>query len=356
MPVIGLVVLVVCLLGQYTMPTSVQVNFLDDKYYKLILVELHVHPSNYYSIAVDLYHKMYAPTLAIIHFPLIFYIWLLAPTIDDVKWLYLVFAVAASVASYFTVLRMTQWRPLAFLCAVWIAYFLESPWYFMFEYWAIPVFLVGLAFFVSERNLPAAVIIGVATLIKEIFIPFMLIASIIYMLQWIFLRLRKRSTVTCVRRAVVWCIATIIVGAAYSINAIVSAGATSPYNFLETFDPSILLSLFAVYWFRYPPIPIILALSFSLIGMTALTKWSQRIIIYGSFVSMILLMLTVGESFFVSREELLQSSPRYIAMSITLINIFWLVGIYKTVEWTAKVLLRRVSQQQPPDQTSYSSL
>lgn len=343
--------LVICLLGQYTIQNNVQTFFLDDKYYEQILTTLRVHPTEYYSIAVTLYHQLYAPTLAIIHFPLIFYIWLLAPNIQDIKWLYLVFALAGTVASYFAILYVTKQRLVAVLSAAWMVYFLETKVYLMFEYWAITVFLVGLAFFVSERHVSAAMIIGLASLIKEVFAPFMVIASIYYLLLVLhtpshenglagFLQSREKRTPRIVKRAIVWCVASSIVGLAYYINGVASQGAESPVHFFRTFDPILLPVLFADSWFQYPPIPVIVTVGLALIGISALLRLDQRIIVYASFTSMILLMLTAGsEGLISSWQEIQQSSPRYIAMSVALVNLFWLVGLYKIAKYIHRWLM-----------------
>jgi hypothetical protein len=340
-------VFAIYLLGQYTIQNDVQTFFLDDSYYEQILTALRVHPTEYYSIAVTLYHQLYAPTLAIIHFPLIFYIWLLAPNNGDVKWLYFVFALAGTVASYWAVASITKHKLLAILSAAWVAYFLETNFYFMFEYWGIAVFLVGLAFFVSERHAPAAMMIGLATLIKEVFAPFMLIASIYYLLPLVVSHLRmktglgvssnqgkRESRSRIVKRAVVWCAASSIVGFAYYMNGVSSQGTESPVHFFRTFNPSLLPVLFSDSWFQYPPIPVIVTVGLALIGISALLRRDQRIIVYASFASMILLMLTAGsEGLISSWEEIQQSSPRYIAMSVALVNLFWLVGLYKIAQY-----------------------
>jgi len=335
----------VCLLGQYTLENDVQTFFLDDKYYEMILTALRVRPFEYYSIAVALYHQLYAPTLAIIHFPLIFYIWLIVPTDSNVKWLYFAFALAGTVAAYWTVAVITKRRSLAILTGAWIAYFLQTGAYFMFEYWAITVFLVGLSYFVSERHVPAAVAIGLATLIKEVFAPFMVIASIYYALPIIqrfclkqlkigefFNKGKASARPQTIRQAIVWCLATSIVGLAYYQNGIASQGTTSPVQFFRTFDLSLLPMLFSNSWFTYPPIPVTLTVCLGLIGISTLARWDQRIIVYASFASIILLMLTAGDQGLISTwEEIQQSAPRYVAMSITLINLFWLIGIYKII-------------------------
>jgi hypothetical protein len=341
-PLGGLVVFASYLLSQYTVHTKVQTFFLDDKYYELILAALRAHLTDYYSIAVNLYHQLYAPTIAMIPFPLILYVWLLAPSIADLKWLYFGFAMAASIASYFTIATITKQRLLAALSAAWIAYFLETNVYLMFEYWAVTVFLIGLAFFVSERHVPAAVTIGVATLIKEVFAPFMLIASIYYVSQLILLKRKKDIALTLSslqkrqaqilinKKLAAWCIATVVVGVAYFLNGLASGGAGEPIHFFVTFDPSILPLLFAGSWFRYPPMPLVLVVGLALIGMSAFASRDQRMIAYGSFAFMILLMLTAGGGGLItSWQAITQSSPRYVAMSIALVNLFWLVGLYK---------------------------
>jgi len=207
--------------------------------------------------------------------------------------------------------------------------------------------LVGLAFFISERYASAAILIGVATLIKEVFAPFMLIASIYYLVPLVVSRLRMKnglggssnqgrrdSRLRIVNRAIVWCVASSIVGLAYYMNGAASQGTESPVHFFRTFNPSFLPVLFADSWFQYPPIPVIVTVSLALIGISAMLRRDQRIIVYVSFASMILLMLTAGsEGLISSWEEIQQSSPRYIAMSVALINLFWLVGLYKVARY-----------------------
>ena len=354
---------VICLLGQYTLQNDVQTFFLDDSYYEQIVTALRVHPTEYYSIAVAFYHQLYAPTLAIIHFPLIFYIWILVPNNGDVKWLYFGFALASTGASYWAVESMTKQKLLAILSASWIAYFLETSYYFMFEYWAIAVFLVGLAFFVSERHASAAMMIGLASLIKEVFAPFMVIASIYYLLPLVLLHLRmkmglggssnqgkRESRLRIVKKAIVWCVASSIVGLAYYMNGVASQGTESPVHFFRTFDPSLLPALFSDSWFQYPPIPVIVTVSLALIGISVLAHRDQRVILYVSFASMILLMLTAGGEGLISTwEEIQQSSPRYIAMSVALVNLFWIVGLYRIAQyilrWLTALQLRQRKYQ-----------
>jgi hypothetical protein len=236
----------------------------------------------------------------------------------------------------------------AVLSGAWMAYFLETNFYFMFEYWAVAVFLVGLAFYVSQRHAPAAIMIGLAALIKEVFAPFMMIASLYYLSQLVLptrLRMKmglggpsnqgKRETrARIVKRTIIWCVASSIVGLAYYMNGAASHGTESPVRFFRTFNPSLLLVLFGDFWFQYPPIPVIVTVGLALIGITTLLRRDQRIILYASFASMILLMLTAGsEGLISSWEEIEQSSPRYIVMSITLVNLFWLVGLYKIAQY-----------------------
>jgi hypothetical protein len=347
--VASLIVLVVVasyLLGQYTVRTEVRIFFLDDKYYGLILTALHDHPDAYYSIATYFYRQLYAPTIAMIPFPLIFYIWILVSNIQDIKWLYFVFALAGTVASYFTITTITKQRLLAVLSAAWMAYFLETNIYLMFEYWAITVFLIGLAFFVSERYVPAAAIVGVATLIRQVFGPFMLVASVYYVSELILLNRKKDGLLTLQslqkrkrqilinKKAVVWSTATAIVGVAYYLNGLASKGAEASIHFFVTFNPSILPLLFASSWFRYPALPVGLVIALALIGLSALTSWDQRIVMYASFASMIFLMLTAGGGGLITSWQMItQSSPRYVAMSIVLVNLFWLVGLYKIAKY-----------------------
>jgi hypothetical protein len=310
---------------------------------------MRVHPTDYYSIADSLYHQLYEPGPSpLVHFPLIFYIWLLAPNIQDIKWLYLVFALGGTIASYFTVATITKQRLLAALSAAWVAYFLQTNIYFMFEYWAVTVFLIGLAFFVSERHVPAAAVIGVATLIKEVFAPFLVIASIYYVSQvilknrrekgrWTFLSLQEREARTLINKAV-WWMATLVVGIAYFLNGHASSGSFgSPIervHFFRVFDPSVLTPLIYGPFFRYPPLPLILTVGLAFIGMYALANWDHRIIVSISFAAMILMMVTSeGVPWEVGLPQ------RYISMPITLINLFWLVGIYKIAEYP----VRRVS-------------
>ena len=357
----GVVVFALYVLGQSVIQTEVFTVCFDDKYHMLVLTQLRVRPIDYYSICEKVYHELYEPGPAAWYRPpLIYYIWLLVPNVGDIKWLYLPFAMTASVASYFAVSTVTKRKLLAALSAAWMAYFLVggTKCYLMFEYWAISVFLIGLAFFVSEHHVLAAATIGAATLVKEVFAPFMLVASIYYLWRavmkedvWRFLAspfragfstpsfsrnknhfARTLSTwILSNKKATVWGAVTFVVGVAYCLGAlVVNLSFESPIHFFETFDPSILPLLFATSFFSYPPIPFILTVSLALIGISALANWDQRILAYASFAFMILLMLT---------SESVPSNAwptREIAMSITLVNLFWLVGLYKIFEYPTR--------------------
>src|SRR5208283_620841 len=129
------------------------------------------------------------------------------------------------------------------------------------------------------------------------------------------------------------------VGLAYYMNGVASQGTESPVRFFITFNPSLLPVLFADSWFQYPPIPVIVTVGLALIGISALLRLDQRIIVYASFASMILLMLTAGSEGLISTwEEIQQSSPRYIAMSVALVNLFWIVGLYKISQYVHRWL------------------
>jgi hypothetical protein len=280
-----------------------------------------------------------------------FYIWLLVPNVGDIKWLYLVFALAGTIASYFTVYSVTKQSLVALLSAAWMAYFLETPYYLMLEYWAISVFLIGLAFFVMKRHGCAAVAIGLAALIREVFAPFMLIASLYYLAaswkEWWptvfhFFTGRRIETLKTLRytetrkmmEAYVWFAATCGVGLLYYLNGLpltrnFAFFLNEPVHHALRFQPEVITLLF-VWYLRNPPIPV-LAIALALIGMTFLRK-DQRPIMYASFAALPLLMLlgVVRPPFELPLRG--DNVPRYAAMSIAMVNLFWLTGPFKICE------------------------
>lgn len=356
----ALIVFAIFILGQFVIHIQVRTYFLDDHFYELILSELRSRPTAYYSISDALFHELIGPTPFGLgyHFPLIFYIWLLVPSIGDIKWLYLVFALAGVVASYFAILAATKNSLVAFFSAAWMAYFLETGYFLMLDYWPVPVFLIGLALFLTKHHGWAAAAIGVTTLIKEVFAPFMVMASVYYLLaarrEWIpylhDLMIRHRegrnkflSGAGKTRQAVAWISATIVVGSMYILNDIASYGfppsAHAMVQQILGFEPGVLWLLFTEGYFRNPPlIPIVVAVALALIGIAFLDR-DQKIIMLLSFVLLPLLIPTgvistvPGATLANLGAIWVHLTSRWIAMSLVMVNLFWLTGAYNICKY-----------------------
>jgi hypothetical protein len=365
-----LVIFASYILWQHAIHTEVAVYFTDDAFYRSILSELRVHPTDYYSITDSIYRRLYSSVGAIggfvSYFPLMFYIWLLVPNVGDIKWLYMAFALAGTVASYFAVYSVTKQSLVAVLSAAWMAYFLETPYYLMLEYWGISVFLIGLAFFVMKRHVHAAVVISVATLIKVTCAPFMLFASLYYLAaswkEWwpivfYFLTGRRRETYRRghyrkAREALVWIFATCIVGCGYYLNehaagarGLAATGAGVMLHYPQGFRLEILAALFGGNYFLNPPLPIIVTIVLALIGMTFLGK-DQRPVMYASFAFLPLLIpagvvqllgLTLANWPWTIMPE------RWLGISMTMVNLFWLAGFYKIYEGIYRMIQHSLS-------------
>ena len=361
---IGLILFALHVLVGYITRTPVTTGLLDEIFRVSILSELRLHPADYYPIADHFFRQYYAgggPTFSN-DFPAIFYLWLLAPNIAEVKWLYLPFALAGVIASYVAVYAVTKQSVVAFFSGVWMSYFFETDHFLTYEYWAISILLIGLAFFFMNRHVPAAVAVGITSLLKEVFAPFLVIASLYYLIVsrkdwWPFVssqviekhqktRTAAGGSVTGgskLKEAVVWTSATCMVGLLWYVNGFVSTGgrislARVPFSTPAGFEPQLLSLLFApspqAAFFRNPAGSTILPLLIlmALIGMAFLGK-DQSIIIYTSFLLFPLLIpfgvVTLVHGKFATAANIPQ---RWIAMSIAMLNLLWLTGLYKICE------------------------
>jgi hypothetical protein len=373
--IMGLIVFASYFLWQYTIHSQVILDVrrqtLDETFRMLILSQLHAHPTEYYSIADHFFRQIFTsqgPTFSN-DFPLMFYVWLLAPTIGDIKWLYFAFALAGTVASYFTIFATTKQRLVAFLSAVWVAYFLEITCYLAYEPWGVSIFLIGLAFFLMNQHVPAAITIGVSTLIYEVFAPFLLFASIYYLVVSIQDRLNiveiKKSRIMRplthhakkTREAFVWIMATFVVGLLWYLNGFVSTGGRpnlSDAGFQQVlgFKPELFVLLFSGTYFRNPltigsfrgVIPIVLLpVVVALVGMTFLDL-DKRIIVYASFAFIPLLIpfgiIRVGATVSISTV-----AERWAVMSIAMVNLFWVAGLYRICKYVYSGYSRIVSEE-----------
>jgi hypothetical protein len=370
----GLITIATYLLGQTINNTEVTTHLLDETFRKMVLSELRVHPTAYYSIVDALYRQLYSAqgVLFANDFPLMFYIWLLVPNVGDIKWLYLVFALAGTVASYFTVYSVTKQSLVAVLSAVGMAYFLETSHYLMYEQWAISIFLIGLAFLARRHYVSGAAAIGVAALIREVFAPFMVIASLYYFVvsieEWwpsvsAFLRRRfvgkwrilRFTEISKSKQAYAWFVATCVVGSLMYLNGLASTGGHIHFSHspLTTNEPGLKLEalplLFAdgcCYQHALPPVPAIVVILLSLIGIAFLDK-DQSIIMYSSLALLPLLILlgVVGYGPGFGGVYSSDNVPRWNAMSITIVNLFWLTGASK-IEYIYTRMQRKISLRQ----------
>jgi hypothetical protein len=362
---LALIVVASYLLGQSATHTDVTTALLDEGYRKMILLQLRDQPTTYYSIVDRLFRQLYSAQgpLFTNDFPLIFYIWLLAPEIEGVKWIYFIFALCGAVGSYFAVYAATRQGLVAFLSAVWIAYFLETEHLLMYENWAISVFLIGFAFFMLKRPLAAAVAIGIATLLKEVFAPFLVAASIYYLATsskrwWPTIRYTMGSRFSSVthehlsrwrkaelqgdaqtKLALTWIVTTCSVIFLWALNGFVSTGGNvrlshSPFTSNQWgVQLDVLPLLFSggcCYLHVLPPLPAVVVVGLGLIGIAFLEK-DQKVITYASLVAVPLLILLgiVGYGSPYRSDNV----PRWDALSITLVNLLWLVGPYKICEY-----------------------
>ena len=347
-PLLALMIFASYLLGEYVASTHVLSHGGDESFYLSIFSSLRADPAGYYHIADHFFRIYYynSAPLWMQNFPLIFYIWLVSPTTQELKWLYFIFALAATISSYFTIYLSTRRPEIAALSGAWIAYFLRTSNYLMIDYWGATLFLVGLPFFVARQHVKAAVIIGIAVLVKQTLAPFMAIAAIYYV--WVrrkhfssFLgyhshkvprvpRTISRAPLAYATDSIAWSIGAISVGFAYYVNGLVSQGTfQSPIHNSWGFDPNVLQVLFNGSFFVNPPIPLLLAFPLAIIGLLALRS-GQSIIAAVSFIIMPLLMVfeTVGTE---TKIAVLAGAiaSRWVLLTILFLNLFWLVGIYE---------------------------
>jgi len=141
--------------------------------------------------------------------------------------------------------------------------------------------------------------------------------------------------------ALVWIVVTSAVGFMYILNDIASreGGGLLLSGFIQTpatnmlgFEPGVLWLLFTEDYFTRPPIPVILAVALALVGMAFLDK-DQSIITYLSFAQLPLLIamgvVTTEPGLTIAVWRTWTNVPsRWIAMSITMVNLFWLVAPY----------------------------
>jgi hypothetical protein len=344
----------------------------------LILSQLRTQPTAYYSIADHFFRQVYmagGPPFSN-DFPLIFYIWLLAPTIGDIKWLYLPFALTGTVASYFAIYAATKNRLVGAFSAAWMAYFLQTEHYLTYEYWAASFFLVGLALFFMKHNVSAAIAMGVATILKEVFAPFLLFSSIYYLVNegdrlldrssfaigghrmWSLLRDIGKS------KALVWTTVTCFTGLLWYINGFVSTGGKpqiteAGFHNVAGFRPELLLLLFAGNQLRNPltlgslqgdggrPIvllPAVVVIGLALIGMTFLDK-DECVLLYASF-AFLPLLVPFGIIRVANAIATTANLPaRWIVMSITMVNLFWVAGLYRICKYVYSGYIRIVSEE-----------
>jgi hypothetical protein len=361
-----LIVFAAYIIGQYVAHTEVATELTtlatrDVIYRSMVLSELRFQPAAYYSITDHLYRQFYSAEGALFtnDFPLIFYVWLLAPSIEGIKWLYLPFAVAGTIASYVAVYAFTKQSLIAFLSGAWTAYFLETSHYLMLEYWAISIFLIGLAFFAMKHDVLAAMMIGVAILLKEVFAPFLLVASIYYLATgWrkaqsssyhfaahkhVIAEVKRLAADQSMRKAFVWILSTCVVLSIWYVNALMSTAGNvhlshSPFTTNQPrFRPEALTLLFAAgccYDHVLPPIPVIIVIGLALVGIGFIER-DHKIIMYASFVMFPVLILfgVLGYGSGFGEEYTFYNVPRWDALSITVVNLFWLVGLYKVGQY-----------------------
>lgn len=368
---IALIVIVLSFLTQFELTTDATKTIFTDEYYrKVILSMLREHPTAYYSIVDIVYRQMFSAggVLFSNDFPLLLYLWLLAPTLADIKWLYLPFALAGVVGSYIAIYAVTGRNILAFLSGIWIAFYLETFHYLMYEPWAVSIFLVGLAFFLMRRHVLAATTIGVATLMKEVFAPFLLFASLYYLLisrhDWwpvivnVFasgqrdaarqiktMRAQPIKGWSEMKLAAVWITATFLTGLLWYVNGLVSTGGDIHFSHspFTTNKPELRLSalplLFAGCCSQNAlPFPTIIAVTLGLVAIFCL-KQDQSIILYASF-AFLPIMILLGVVGFGGTGDYYRGDnvPRWTAMSIAMVNLFWPAGIYKICEFIYKKL------------------
>jgi hypothetical protein len=269
------------------------------------------------------------------------------------------------------------------MSGAWMAYFLRgcmfpTSHYLMLEYWAISVFLIGMTFFVMKRHVWAAAAVGVATLIRLSFAPFMLFASLYYLAastkEWAprvhyvltgkrqdpWRRVVRTAKTQNMKAAYAWVVATGLAGLLYLVNDMVgrplgrplayyvpevglSAFMSSPLQF----EPRVLWMLFNESYFPTPPIPIVAVIALALIGIAFLSK-DQSIVLCASLAMLPLIIATNLVSLIVPGLTLVTWSQwanipsRWIAMSITMVNLFWLTGAYKICARVYYTMNRRI--------------
>ncbi|HMK83507.1 MAG TPA: hypothetical protein VK503_07295, partial [Candidatus Bathyarchaeia archaeon] len=247
-------------------------------------------------------------------------------------------------------------------------YFLEIPNYLAYEPWAISVFLIGLAFFFMNQHVLAAIIIGVSALFYEVFATFLLFASIYYLVvsrhDWLYtFRIKKSRKMIQLtdhakkaKEAFVWLMATFVVGGLWYLNGFVSTGgkpqlADAGIQQALWFKPELFVLLFSGTHFRNPLaigsfrgiIPIVLLpVVLALIGMTFLNL-DERIVMYASFA-----FIPVLIPFGIVRVGAIVSIPsvaeRWAVMSIAMVNLFWVAGVYMICKFVYSGYIRVASE------------
>jgi hypothetical protein len=272
------------------------------------------------------------------------------------------------VASYFAIFATTKQRLVAVLSAAWVAYFLETPNYLAYEPWAVSVFLIGLAFFFMNQHVPAAIIIGVAALFYEVFAPFLLFASIYYLVvnrhDWLYIFGIKKSRIMTpltdhakkAKEAFVWLMVTFVVGGLWYLNGFVSTGGKPQLTDAGIqqalwFKPELFVLLFSGTHFRNPliigslraVIPIVLLpVVVALIGMTFLDL-DKRIVMYASF-AFIPVLIPFGIVRVGAIVSISSVAERWAVMSIAMVNLFWVAGVYMICKSVYGGYIRMVSE------------
>jgi hypothetical protein len=321
--VVTLSVVLLVLLVNHAVHSEVRSQMWDDAFHLKILTELRARPWAYKEIYDRLYRQSYADVPTIFsRTPFLFYIWLLLPDVQSIKWLYLTFSFSASLGSYFAIRSVTNSLLFGVFSALWMAWYMQKPFYLMFEYWAISIFLVSMAFFVKGHHRVAAILATMSALIKEVFAPFLVFAAGFY-----FLGRRKREFV-------IWGLATLACGSIYLAYLLwTDSLGKQTVVYLAQLNPNLdLQGLFDVssYFFNNPPLPMAANIILALIGMSVADK-DQRRILYASFFFMPLLMFTAKENppYTVSINVRDMVLSRWLAMPITLVGLFWLAGIWR---------------------------